>query len=72
MRSISKVKTNVENLLKNHSAATLKELDMIVNELITTIADSISKDLITLLEPHAPLLLCGKRPTSLDLETVNH
>ena len=63
MRSISQVKTNVENLLKNHFAASLKELDMNLNDLITAIVGSISKDLMTLLEPHAPLLLSGKRPT---------
>ena len=51
MRSISQVKTNVENLLKNHFAASLKELDMNVNDLISDIASSISKDLMTLLEP---------------------
>ena len=62
MRSISQVKTNIENLLKNHFAASLKELEMNVNELISAIAGSISKDLMALLEPQVSLILSGKRP----------
>ena len=62
MSSISQVKTNVESLLKNHFADSLKELEINVNDLIAAIAGSISKDLMALLEPQVSLLLSGKRP----------
>ena len=61
LRSISQVKTNVEYLLKNQFAASLKELEINVNELISAIAGSISNDLMALLEPQVSLLLSGKR-----------
>jgi len=63
MRLITQVKTNVESLLKNQTAASLKELEMNVNDLITDISSSISKDLMAVMEPQAPMLLSGKRPT---------
>ncbi len=51
MRSISQVKTNVENLLRNQFAASFKELDMNVCDLISAIVSSISRDLLANLEP---------------------
>ena len=58
-------------MLKNHSAAPLKELDMNMNDIIMAIANSISKDLMAILEPQAPLLLSGKRPTYYTPETTS-
>ena len=60
MRSISQVKTNFESLLKNNFAASLKELEMNVNDLISAIAGMISRDLMDLLEPQVSLLSRGK------------
>jgi hypothetical protein len=61
MRSISQVKTNFEILLKSQFATSLRELVTTVNDHISAIVGSISRDLVDLLEPEAPLLLSGKR-----------
>jgi hypothetical protein len=61
MRSISQVKTNVEILMKSQFATSLRELEKNMNDLISELVGSISRDLMELLEPEAPLLLSGKR-----------
>ena len=60
MRSISQIRTNVEILLKDQIATSLKELEKNVNDNISAISGSISRDLMELLEQQAPLILIGK------------
>ena len=60
MQSIVQVRANIEKLLKEPIAASMKELEMNVNDLISNIVRSIQRDLKVLLEPHVPFLHNGK------------
>jgi hypothetical protein len=47
--------------MKSQFATSLRELEKNMNDLISELVGSISRDLMELLEPEAPLLLSGKR-----------
>jgi hypothetical protein len=59
MYSIIQVRTNVEKLLKDQIAASMKELEMNVSDLISKITRSIQRDLTVLLKAHVPFLNNG-------------